>query len=86
MVPPVLVTSVHADAPTHILPSAMLQFLCRKISCGWFCRHSTWLLAASSDSNLGGCISLDSSRCVVYSGIRFKPIQAASKKLEQDEW
>ena len=32
------------------------------------------------------CTLLDSSRCVVYSGIRFKPIRAASKKLEQDEW
>ena len=31
------------------------------------------------------CTSLDSSRCVVYSGIRFKAIRAASKKLEQDE-
>ena len=32
------------------------------------------------------CASLDSSRCVVYSGIRFKAIRAASKNLEQDEW
>ena len=32
------------------------------------------------------CTSLDSSRCVVYSGIRFKAIWAASKKLEQVEW
>ena len=28
--------------------------------------------------------SLDSSRCVVYSGIRFKAIRAASNKMEQD--
>ena len=32
------------------------------------------------------CTSLDSSRCVVYSDIRFKVIRAASKNLEQDEW
>ena len=33
------------------------------------------------------CTSLDSTRCVVYSGIRFKAIRASSKKLEQeDEW
>ena len=31
------------------------------------------------------CTSLDSSRCVVYSGIRFKAIRAISKRLEQDE-
>ena len=31
------------------------------------------------------CTSLDFSRCVVYSGIRFITISAASKKLEQDE-
>ena len=31
------------------------------------------------------CTSLDSSRCVVYSGITFKAIRAASKRLEQDE-
>ena len=31
----------------------LLQFLCPKIICGWFCRRSTWLLAASSNSNLG---------------------------------
>ena len=31
------------------------------------------------------CTLLDSSRCVVYSGIRFKAIQAASKKIKQDE-
>ena len=31
----------------------LLQFLCPKISRGWFCRRSTRLLAASSDSNLG---------------------------------
>ena len=30
--------------------------------------------------------SLDSSRSVVDSGIRFNAIWAASKKLEQDEW
>ena len=30
--------------------------------------------------------ALDSSRCVVYIGIKFKAIRAASKKLEQDEW
>ena len=29
--------------------------------------------------------SLDSAKCVVYSGIRFKAIRAASKELEQDE-
>ena len=32
------------------------------------------------------CTSLDSSRCVVYSGIRIEAIRAASKTLEQDEW
>ena len=32
------------------------------------------------------CTSLDSSRCAVYSGIRFKAIRAVSKKLEQGEW
>ena len=32
------------------------------------------------------CTSLDSSRCVVHSGIRFEAIWAASKKLEQDGW
>ena len=31
------------------------------------------------------CTSLDSSRCVVYYGIRLKVIRAASKKLEQNE-
>ena len=30
------------------------------------------------------CTLLNSSRCVVYSGIRFKAIRPASKKLEQD--
>ena len=32
------------------------------------------------------CTSLDSSRCVFYSGIRFKSSRAASSKLEQDKW
>ena len=32
------------------------------------------------------CTSLYSSRCVVYSGVRFKAIQAASKNLELDGW
>ena len=32
------------------------------------------------------CASSDSSRCVVYSGVRFKAIRAASKTFEQDEW
>ena len=32
------------------------------------------------------CTLLDSSRCLVYSGIIFKVIQAAGKKLKQDEW
>ena len=31
------------------------------------------------------CTSLDSSRCVAYSGIRFMVIWAASEKLQQDE-
>ena len=52
---------------------------CPRIIRGWFFSHSTWLLAASSDSNLVWCVSLDSSRCVVYSDIRFRAIRAASK-------
>ena len=43
---------------------------------GGIFRGSTWLLAASSDSNLGEVYitSLDSSRCVGYSGKGFKAI------------
>ena len=32
------------------------------------------------------CTSLDSSKCVIYSGIRVMAIPAASIKLDQDEW
>ena len=31
------------------------------------------------------CTSLDSLRCVVYSGIKFEAIWAASKEIEQDK-
>ena len=58
---------------------------CSRISRGLFCRHSTLQLAASSDSNLVKCTSLDFSSCVVYSGIGFMAIRAASKKLGQNE-
>ena len=60
---------------------------CPRISRGWFCRRSTWLLADSSHSNLVKCTPLDSLRCSVYSGCtRFRAIRAASKKLKQEEW
>ena len=54
MVTPVLVvTSVHADAPTYILRQPLLQVLCPDSHRWPYWRGSTWLLAASSNSNLG---------------------------------
>ena len=32
------------------------------------------------------CTSLDALTCVVYSGIRFRAIRAASKRIEQGQW
>ena len=78
MVPLMLViTSVHADARLIYFHQLLLQFLCPRITCGWFCRRSTWLLAAFLNQTWVKCTSLDSSRCVVYSGIRFRMIRAA---------
>ena len=89
-----VVTSVHADdAPTHIpLRQPLLQFPSPRISRDWFCRRSTWLLAASSDSNFGEVYIIEFLKvCSLLSGIRCKAIiilQAATiKKIEeQDKW
>ena len=54
MVPPVIViTSIHAGTPTHILLSAIATISMPKDQSWLVCRRLTWLLAASSDSNLG---------------------------------
>ena len=66
----------------------LLQFLCPKISRGWFRFVDVqpgFFLQLLLTHTWVKCTSIDSSRCVVSSGIRFKAIRAASKKLEQDQ-
>ena len=88
MVSPVLVvTSVHADAPVELLgPATIVCHDTRKaIAVGFVDVQPGFLLLLLTQTWVK-CTSLDFSRCVVYSGIKFKAIRAANKKLKQDEW
>ena len=83
-----VVTSIHADAPTYILPSAIAcyRFCALKGIAGHFGEVQPGFLQLLLTQTWVKCTSLDSSRCVVYSDIRFKAIRAASKKIKLDEW
>ena len=88
--PPVVVSMVCASANPIAKKTCFLNNILERshrkpsfpcFSRGWVC--STWLLAASFDSNLSEVHIIVPQ--VVYSGIRFKAIWAANKKLKQDE-
>ena len=82
-----VLTFVNTDAPTYRLPSAIATgFFALVAIAGHYGEIKSGFLQLHLIQTWVKCISLDSSRCVVYSGIRFKAIRAASKKLEQDEW
>ena len=84
--PPVLVvTSVHADALTQVLPSVIATISMQKSGVVGFVDVHPGFLQLLLTQTWVKCTSLNSSRCVVYSGIRFKAIRAVSEKLEQDE-
>ena len=88
VVPPVLVvTSVHADALGQLLGlMAIVRHDTRIYAAVGFVDVQLSFLQLLLTQTWVKRTSLDSSRCVVYSGIRFKAIRAASKNLEQNEW
>ena len=81
MVSPVLVvTSVHADAPVELLgPATIVCHDTRKAIAVGFVNVQPGFLQLLLTQSWVKCTSVDSSRCVVYSGVIFKAIQAASK-------
>ena len=87
-VTPVLVlTFVNTDAPTYRLSSAIATgfFALVAIAGHHHGEIKSSFLQLLLIQTWVKCTSLDSSRWVVYSGIRFKAIRAASKKLKQDK-
>ena len=74
-----VITSVHADAPTptsvrycynfHVLVTVGVGFLGVQPGFLQLLPTQTWVK----------CASLDSPRCVVYSGVKFKAIRASIK-------
>ena len=60
------------------------RFIRSSRCCGqslWRCRPFCKTGFQRLDSNLVKCTSLDFSRCVIYSGRRFRTIRAANKKI-----
>ena len=85
--PPVLVVmSVHAEVLTHTFDRHCYNFHTLVSILVGFVEVQPGFLQLFLNQTWVKCTSLDSSRCVVYFGIRFHSIWAASKKLEQYKW
>ena len=72
MVPPVLVTSVRAEALTHTSDCHCYNFVALVSVAVGFVYVQPGFLQLLLSQTWVKCTSLDSSRCVVYSGIRFR--------------